>query len=581
MNIIGISAFSHDAACCLLQDGQLRAAAAQERFSRIKHDRRLPIDAFRYCLREGRISLTDVDCIAYYEQPVDKLSRQLWARQLDRSSALDPRHALNTVVDGLGFDGPVHTFAHALSHAASAYCYSGFEDSALLTVDAVGEWTTIGFGSAEGDQLELFATTDYPHSLGLLYSTLTAYLGFRVDSGEYKVMGLAPYGEPRYRRLLERIITHDAGPDLRFDQRYFDFGPGSGAKMYSPALVALLGIDPRDPDQTPTQEHADLACSIQGLIEDLLMTRVRWLHEETGSERLCYAGGVALNCVANARIRREGPFRDVFVPPAPGDDGAALGAAALAQMALGGGRPGRMEHAHWGPRWSGLDIRHLLHAPLRSHTFDEEGDLLEEVARRLAGGEIIGWFHGAMEWGPRALGARSILADPRNPDVAQRLNRQIKEREDFRPFAPSVGGDQAHRWFDMDAPSPFMLETCPVLEPETLEAVTHVDGTARPQTVSAEWSPRFARLLDVFGRRTGYPVLLNTSFNTRGEPIVCSPADALRCFVASGLDALILEDCLIDRHGIPSSWPDLFAHVDVGSGKDDDQPRRSNLYAFV
>jgi len=580
MNVLGISAFHHDAACCLLQDGRLRAAAAQERFSRVKHDRRLPVDAFRYCLREGRIDLTDVDCIGYYERPVDKLSRQLQAGQVDPSSPPDPTTPLTTLVDGLGFEGPIHTFPHALSHAASAYCYSGFEEAALLTVDAVGEWTTVGFGSAENDDLHLFASTDYPHSLGLLYSTITAYLGFRVNSGEYKVMGLAAYGEPRFRDLLDRLVTHDAGPDLRLDPRYFDFG--LGARMYSPALVDLLGVDPREPHQTPTRDHADLACSVQGLLEDLVLTRVRWLHEETGSERLCYAGGVALNCVANARIRRDGPFRELFVPPAPGDDGAALGAAALAQMALGGGRPGRMEHASWGPRWTGAGIRHLLdEAPVAYHTYQAEDELLEEVARRLAEGEIVGWFHGAMEWGPRALGARSILADPRDPEVARRLNRHIKDREDFRPFAPSVGLDQAPRWFALDAPSPFMLETCAVLEPQALRAVTHVDASARPQTVSAEWSPRFARLLDAFERRTGCPVLLNTSFNIRGEPIVCSPTDALRCFVASGLDALVLEDCLLDGDDLPPSWSELFAHVEVGSGTADDGPRTSNLYAFV
>jgi len=580
MNVLGISAFFHDSACCLLQDGRLKAAAAEERFSRVKHDRRLPVEAFRYCLREGRIDRTDIDCIAYYERPVDKLSRQLWAGQVDALSPLDPRRARNTIVDGLGFEGPIHSFAHALSHAASAYCYSGFEDSALLTVDAVGEWTTIGYGSAEGDDLDLFASTDYPHSLGLLYSTITAYLGFRVNSGEYKVMGLAPYGEPRLRPLLERLVTHDVGPDLRLDPRYFDFG--SGARMYSPALVDLLGVDPREPGQTPTGDHADLACSIQALLEDLLLTRVRWLQETTGGERLCYAGGMALNCVANGRIRREGPFREVFVPPAPGDDGAALGAAALAQMDLGMGRPGRMEHAFWGPQWTGADIRHHLDAaPVPYRTFDEEDELLEEVARRLAAGEVVGWFHGAMEWGPRALGSRSILADPRNPDVARRLNRQIKDREEFRPFAPSVGVDQAPGWFVLDTPSPFMLETCPVREPEALPAVAHVDGSARPQTVSAEWSPRFARLLEVFAGRTGCPVLLNTSFNTRGEPMVCSPSDALRRFVASGLDALVLEDCVLDGDDLPPSWPDLIGHVEIGAGRGDDRPGLSNLYAFV
>ncbi len=584
MNVVGISAFFHDAACCLLQDGKLVAAAAQERFSRRKHDRRLPVDAFVYCLREGGIDVSDVDCVAYYEQPVKKLARQLWAGHARDPAALDPRAPLHAIRQGLGFEGPIRCFDHALSHAASAYCYSGFDESALLTMDAVGEWTTIGYGHAHGNHLELFDEVQYPHSLGLLYSTLTAYLGFRVNSGEYKLMGLAAYGKPRFCSLLERLIEADEGAAFRLNTSYFDFG--SGANLYSPALVDLLGVEPRDPEQAPTPEHADLACSIQRLLEDQVLSKARWLRTQTGSDRLCFAGGVALNCVANGRVRREGPFAELFVPPAPGDDGGALGAAALAQIQLSAQLPGRLQHSAWGPRWQGAVIRRQLsETPLPGRIYGANGDgtgrLLKEAARRLADGQIVGWFHGPMEFGPRALGSRSILADPRSPSARERLNRQIKKREDFRPFAPSVLAEHAPRWFDLGGSSPFMQETAMVLDPEALPAVTHVDGTARVQTVTSQDQPRFARLLQSFHEITGCPVLLNTSFNVRGEPIVCSPADALRCFVTAGLDALVLEDCLIERGDVPELWPELLAHDRTATRAEDDRPARSNLYTFA
>lgn len=582
MNVLGVSAFFHDSACCLLQDGQLKAAAAQERFSRRKHDRRLPVEAFRYCLRAGGIDISDVDCVAYYEQPGKKLSRQLWAGHvnIETPGALDPKQPLHAIRTGFGFDGTIKCFDHVLSHAASAYLYSGFEGSALLTADAVGEWASIAYGQASGDELTIFEQVDYPHSLGLLYSALTSYLGFRVNSGEYKLMGLAAYGKPRYEPQLRQLVDNSDGPFFELNQEYFDFS--RGARMYAPAMQDLLGVPPRHPDQPPTEHHADLASSVQQLLEEQLLAKSRWLHQRTGSDRLCFAGGVALNCVANGRLRREGPYREVFVPPAPGDDGAAMGAAALAAIELGERRPSKLSHAAWGPSWTGPYIRDLLaETPLEWTSFvqDEKG-LMKAVAERLATGKLVGWFAGAMEFGPRALGSRSILADPRNADLRDRLNKQIKNRESFRPFAPSVLAGKASDWFELSCASPFMLETCSVIEPDKLPAVTHVDGSARPQTVTAENQPRFAQLLQAFEQLTGCPVLLNTSFNVRGEPIVCSPEDALRCFVLAGLDTLVLDDCLIDSEAIPAKWAELLAHGRVGTRWIDDRPASQNLYAF-
>ncbi|MFL6292807.1 MAG: carbamoyltransferase [Thermoanaerobaculia bacterium] len=555
VNVVGISAFFHESACCLLQDGRLVAAAEEERFSRVKHDPRLPVSAFRYCLRAGGIGIADVNAVAYYESPVRKLARQLWSGVPLGDS--DPGRPERAIHEGLGYEGPVLFFDHHASHAASAFLFSGYPEAAVLTVDGVGEWDTTTYGHG----LDVIEKVEFPHSLGLLYSTITSYLGFEVNDGEYKVMGLAPYGRPRYADRVRQLVSSGPGGQLALDLRYFDFIRGS--RMYSEALCDLFGAPPRPRESEITAFHQDVAQSLQVVLEEILLEKVRWLHRETGSRRLCLAGGVALNCVANGRILREGPFEQLFVQPAAGDSGGCLGAAALAHLELTGERPDSepMRHAFLGPSWTADEVASIL-AATGLQTLDFRGrepELLEAVVDRLAAGKVVGWFHGRMELGPRALGARSLLADPRDPEMRDRLNGVVKKREAFRPFAPSILLARAREHLDLDHPSPFMLETCRVRSPLPLPAVTHVDGSARPQTVDPETAPRYAALLEAFRRRTGCPVLVNTSFNVRGEPIVCSPVDALLCFGGTGIDALVLEDFVIDREALPENLPELLA----------------------
>ncbi len=562
MNVAGISAFFHDSACCLLRDGRLVAAAAEERFSRLKHDPRLPAAAFRSCLRAGGLGVADLDCVAYYEQPVDKLARQLWAGPPEGPAPdlawLDPGRPERAIREGLGYEGPIVSFPHHRSHAASAFLFSGFPAAALLTVDGVGEWATTTYGRGEAGRLDLFAEVHFPHSLGLFYSTLTSYLGFAVDDGEGKVMGLAACGEPRYVAALRALVECGPGGELALDLRYFDFV--RGRRMYSAALCDLLGEPPRRPGTELTRFHRDLARSLQLVLEEVLLEKARWLRAETGARNLCMAGGVALNAAANGRIRRESGFAELFVQPAAGDAGGCLGAAALAHVELAGGRPPEpLRHVFLGPRWTADEVAGLLAATgLAARDFrGREAELLEAVVDRLVAGKVVAWFQGAMELGPRALGARSLLADPRDPGMRDRLNRAVKRREGFRPFAPSVLAAHAAGHFALAHPSPFMLETCAVTSPLDLPAVTHADGSARPQTVDPATAPRFAALLAAFHRRTGCPLLLNTSFNVRGEPIVCSPVDALYCFADAEIDCLALEDFLLDREALPEEWREL------------------------
>jgi carbamoyltransferase len=623
MRILGLSAFYHESACCLLSGGDLVAAAAEERFTRIKHDPRLPVEAFRFCLEAGGLTVGDLDAVAYYEDPRAKHSRQLWALRRSgapgarRSAAagnrpdrpdrpdwpdrapdplLDPGRPERQIRERLGWDGPLLTFEHHLSHAASAFHFSGFPEAAVLTVDGVGEWatTTCGraSGQASGEDLELFEEVRFPHSLGLFYSTVTAYLGFRVNGGEYKVMGLAPYGRPRFLEEMRRLVRSGPGCGYTLDLAYFDFV--AGRRMFSPALEELLGGPARRPGEPLTGRHRDVARSAQQVLEEILLEMVRHLHDRVPSDHLCMAGGVALNCVANGRILREGPFRRLFVQPAAGDAGGALGAAALAHRRLGGTMPRRpLRHVHLGPRWSADAVADLLAATGLPATDlrGREPELLEATAERLAAGQVIGWFQGAMELGPRALGARSILASPLDPHMRDRINARVKHREGFRPFAPAVLARAAAEHFDLDHPSPFMLETCAVTSPLALPAVTHVDGSARPQTVDPEIHPRFAALLEAFAGRTGCPVLLNTSFNVRGEPIVCTPVDALFTLAEAGLDALVIEDFLLDRTALPDGWPELLAawraagrggvSPPAEGAQDPASPVSEHLYTFV
>jgi len=555
MNVLGLSAFFHESACCLLRDGRVVAAAEEERFTRVKHDPRLPVQAFRFCLQAGGIGIDEIDVLAYYENPELKLSRQRWAG----SPAGSPDEPERAIREGLGYEGPIRIGDHHASHAASAFFFSGFPEAAVLTVDGVGEWATTTYGAGRGAVLERFEQVDFPHSLGLLYSTLTAYLGFEVNDGEYKVMGLAPYGEPRFLPEMRRLISSGPGGQYRLDLSWFDFVRGE--RMYSDKLCDLFGAPPRQRGEEITRFHQDVARSLQAVVEEILLEKAFYLHEQTGLSDLCMAGGVALNVVANGRILREGPFARLYVQPAAGDSGGCLGAAALAWTEASGRPPEPLRHVYLGPRWSPDQVAEILGATgLQAGDFrGREADLLEAVVDRLVRGQVVGWFHGAMELGPRALGGRSLLADPRDPGMRDRLNRLVKKREAFRPFAPSVLADRAAEHFALDHPSPYMLETCEVVSPLDLPAITHVDRSARPQTVDPATAPRYAALLEAFHRRTGCPILVNTSFNVAGEPIVCSPVDALFSLGTSGIDSLVLEDFLLDRAALPESWPELLA----------------------
>lgn len=556
MKVLGISALYHDAAAAVFVDGRIIAAAQEERFSRKKQDSSVPWRATRSCLDIAGLTLADIDALAYYEDPAMKYDRQLWmlgtetrpdvVREL--SERIEPRRVYGALREGLGFDGVVRHVPHHLSHAASAFYCSGFEESAILVLDAVGEWSTAssGFGSTSSG-IRLTEVDRFPHSLGLFYSTVTAYLGFEVNEGEYKTMGLAPLGRPSLVDRLRRVIGWNERGSVRLDLRYFDFL--GLRRMWSDAFVDLLGRPPRDPDEPLDDWHADLARSVQAVLEDVVLSKARAVRADTGSRHLSMAGGVALNCVATARLRTAGVFEDIFVQPAAGDAGGAVGAAAQVSADLGVPPvPERLTHAYLGPEYG--TEQHVVPA-LRAAGLaftdyrTRGGDLLDDVVERLAAGQIVGWFQGRMEFGPRSLGNRSILADPRVAGMRDRINGLVKMRESFRPFAPSVLEKLAPEYFHSTGPLPFMLETVQT-RTDQLPAVTHVDGSARVQTVDPEVNPRFAALLERFHRRTGYGVLLNTSFNQRGEPVVCTPADALDCFIRSGLDALVLADVVVD-----------------------------------
>jgi len=568
LNVIGISAGYHDSACSLLQDGVLVAAAQEERFSRVKNDRSWPVKAFLYCLQEGGITIADVDCIGYYEDPCLKLGRQIWmgfmpnlpaTRRdaiLDRLSRTPPQQMISDI---LGYEGRIETFDHHLSHAASSYYFSGFEEAAILTVDGVGDWATTTYGCGKGPNIERFEQVDFPDSLGFFYSAITGYLGFEVNEGEYKVMGLAPYGEPEYADKIRKLVEVTSEGQYRLNMKYFGFL--NAECMYTDELVSLLGQPPREPESDLTQYHMDVAKSAQVVLEEILLEKTRYLHTKFPSDNLCMAGGVALNVVANGRCLREGPFKELFVQPAAGDAGGAVGAAALAHVRVTGEQPQvkKLEHVYLGPANSVSDAYRFL--KVSSAKFEDfrgkEDELINFVVDRLVEGKVIGWSQGRMEFGPRALGGRSILADPRRPEMRDRINALVKMREAFRPFAPAVLESELENHFALDHSSPFMLETCDVISEIDLPAITHIDGSARVQTVTDESNPRFAKLLREFYRRTGCPIILNTSFNMRGEPIVCTPVDAVKCFNRCQIDMLVVEDFVLERSGIPPFWEGL------------------------
>jgi carbamoyltransferase len=580
-NVLGLSAYYHDSACCLLQDGIVTAAVQEERLSRRKHDASIPARAFRYCLAEGGIAVDELECLAYYEQPSLKLERQLWqfgaaaSRQRVLHFAARARQPIEEIRSVLGFEGEVECVDHHVAHAASAFHYSGFDEAAILTVDGVGEWATTTYGHGSGAALDLFEEVRFPHSIGLLYSAITSYLGFAVNDGEYKVMGLAPYGTPRYADRLSRVIRSTAKGQFALDLTFFDFSRSD--RMYTDDLSDLLGRPGRRRGEAVEDFHKDIARSIQVVLEQILLEKVAYLHDVVPVDALCLAGGVALNCVANGRIRREGPFRRVFIQPAAGDAGGCLGAAAVAHARrFGAGGFRQLRDACLGPGYNADDVQRLLAAagiPFRH--FDSERRLVDNAAERLARSEAIAWFQGRMEFGPRALGARSILADPRDPTMRDRLNLMVKRRESFRPFAPAVLRERAAEHFDLADESPFMLYTCQTRSPLDLPAITHVDGSARVQTVDPVSAGKFAALLRAFEARTGCPILLNTSFNMRDEAIVCDPADALVSFTRSTLDALVIEQCLVQRSDLPADFV-----AACGDGSDVRLAASDHIYTF-
>ena len=590
MNIIGINAYFHDSSCALIQDGKLVCAVSEERFSRFKNDSRLPIRAFRYCLETGGISITDVDCIAYYENLEKKIARQLIHNfnqsADDELSWLDYTKPFREIREVLGYEGIIKHYDHHLSHAASSYLFSGFEDAAILTNDAVGEWDTSTFGSAKGQQIDLFERITYPHSVGLFYSTLTNYLGFKVLNGEYKVMGLAPYGKPIYADKLRNLYSMPDKFSFELNMKYFDFGQIN--RMYTDNLVDYLGITPRIPESKIEQVHKDLARSLQVVLEEILIKQVRDLKEKVDTSNLCMSGGVALTCVATHAIRKAGIFENIFVQPSAGDSGSALGAAALAYTELTNQACEPLKHVYLGPSYSSQEIAEML-SSLEVDAIDYRNNrdgLNQAVVDRILENKVIGWFQGRMEFGPRALGARSILADSRDEGMRDKLNNLVKKREAFRPFAPAILEEYTHEHMDFEGASPYMLETCQVESDLYLPAVTHVDGSARIQTVSAETNPRMHSLIKCFYERTGCPILVNTSFNVRGEPIVCTPIDALRCFGNSGIDVLVLEDFFIDRSALSDKFVQMAEREsgvikpsrDLFSGR----PRQAEaIYTFI
>ncbi len=597
MNILGISAFYHDSAAALVVDGDIVAAAQEERFTRIKHDYNFPTQAVSYCLEEARITPEQLDYVVFYDKPLLKFDRlvetylayapvglrsfmmamPLWLK-LKLHLPKEIRKAL-----GGRYRKRIAFTRHHESHAASAFFPSPFKEAAILTLDGVGEWDTATIGFGRENKLEILKSLVFPHSLGLLYSAFTYYCGFKVNSGEYKLMGLAPYGVPRYADLiLDNLIDLKEDGSLAIDMRYFNYC--EGLTMTGPAFDELFGGPARKPESVITQREMDLAASIQKVTEEAVLRMAKTAKLLTGSRYLCMAGGVALNCVANGKLAKAGIFDDVFVTPASGDAGGALGAALFLhyQLLEKPRRPSgsdTLKGSFLGPHYSNTEVRHFLEDQNAPYTFFENEDhLLTLVAQEMNSGKVVGWFHGRMEFGPRALGARSIIGDARNPQMQSTMNLRIKFRESFRPFAPCVLREDVSRYFEYDGESPYMLMVADVrkelrchLTPEqqelmkapdlrtrvnvprsSLPAITHVDMSARIQTVDEERHGRYYRLMKEFKRQTGCGVIINTSFNIRGEPIVCSPRDAYRCFLASDMDVLVLENCVLHREQQPS-----------------------------
>jgi len=593
MRVLGISAFYHDSAAALIEDGRLAGAAQEERFTRKKHDSGFPQNAVQFCLDRAGIKMADVDYVAFYDKPFLKFERlletylayaprgfnsfrmamPLWLKEkLFQKTLL--RDEMKRWEPDFDWQKRLLFGEHHQSHAASAFFPSPFEEAAILTMDGVGEWATTSLGYGKGNSLEMLKELHFPHSLGLLYSAFTYYTGFKVNSGEYKVMGLAPYGEPRFKDLiLDKIVDLKEDGTFRLDQTYFDYC--TGLRMTNDKFADVFGVKRRTPEEELTQVHMDLAASVQAVTEEIVLRLGRSVRKETGARNICLAGGVALNCVANGKLLRENVFDNIWVQPAAGDAGGAVGAAYAAYHGFMGqprklnGHMDGMAGSYLGPEYSDDEIAERLTAAKAKFTRLDRAQMIDQTAQALADSKAVGWMQGRMEFGPRSLGARSILGDARSPSMQKTLNLKVKYRESFRPFAPAVLREDLGKYFDIKTDSPYMLMVAPVNEdrrrPMTaveealfgidklnvprsdIPAVTHVDYSARIQTVHKETNPAFHELLESFKAKTGCSVLVNTSFNVRGEPIVCTPEDAFRCFMGSEIEVLVVGNCLLRK----------------------------------
>ena len=592
MYILGISAFYHDSAACILKDGEIVAAAQEERFTRKKHDPGFPNYAVQYCLKEANIEASQVDNVVFYEKPFVKFERlletylafapkgftsfskamPLWIKEKLFQKSVLIKELKKSLDENINWRERLLFSEHHLSHAASAFYPSPFDRAAVLTIDGVGEWTTTSIAIGRGSKLNVLKEIHFPHSIGLLYSAFTYYTGFKVNSGEYKVMGLAPYGEARYSDLIkEKLITTAGDGSFQLDMSYFDYA--TGLTMTNKKFNDLFGGPPRESESELTQREMDLAASIQKVTEDILIDIVKDIAIETGEKNLCLAGGVALNCVANGILKRKKIFENIWIQPAAGDAGGALGAALSIwylhyknERTLSSDRDS-MKGAYLGPKFASDEVESRLKACGAVFKKLSEEDLIEEVATALSAEKAIGWMQGRMEFGPRALGARSIIADPRSPQMQKQLNLKVKYRESFRPFAPSVLNEDVNDWFEHDTESPYMLLVADVKKEKhhimttdqnnlfgidklnvprsEIPAITHVDYSARIQTVHSDTNPKYHALISKFKEKTGCPIVVNTSFNVRGEPIICTPDDAFKCFMGTELDILVIENYLL------------------------------------
>jgi carbamoyltransferase len=592
LRVLGVSAFYHDSAAALVVDGRIVAAAQEERFTRKKHDAGFPNHAIAYCLEAGGLTLEQVDFVAFYDKPFLKFERLLetylafapkgftsfrmampvWLREkLFQKDLL--RKELKKIAPA--FDGEKLVFTeHHLSHAASAYFPSPFENAAVLTMDGVGEWATTSLAMGQGAKLDIHKEIHFPHSLGLLYSAFTYYTGFKVNSGEYKIMGLAPYGTPKYAQTIrDNLIDVKDDGSYRLNMDYFDYC--TGLTMTNAKFDALFGGPPRKAEQLLTQREMDLTASVQHVLEDVVIKMARAIAKETGARNLCLAGGVALNCVANGKVLRDGAFDNIWIQPASGDAGGALGAALSVSHGIGGvarrvaSSGDGMAGAYLGPSYEQADVESRLTAAGAVFEVLDDKAVIADTAQALADGKAVGWFQGRMEFGPRALGNRSILGDPRSPKMQSVLNLKVKYRESFRPFAPSVLREHVSEWFEIESDSPYMLLVADVVKGKRramtaaeealfgieklnvprsdIPAVTHVDYSARVQTVHKETNPQYHALISAFAKKTKCPVVVNTSFNVRGEPLVCSPEDAFRCFMGTEIEVLVVGNCLLRK----------------------------------